>query len=271
MEIETADRKPNPKEHKGIMKKINVALLIAATLSLFVLTIVFAQTEELTISFSRDFGYSSGTGDIQGTFSMKVSGPDDLVRVEFYIDETKIGEDSEAPFKLQFITDNHPLGLHEMYAIGYAADGHEYRSRVVTATFVSADEGWQAAGKIAIPLITVVFGAILLSVVVPMLIGRGKREELPLGAERKYGLRGGGICPKCIRPFALPLFSMNLGFSKLARCPYCGKMSMVRVQPLVKLRQAEQAELEQAEGQVPEISDEETLKKELDDSKYQGM
>jgi DNA-directed RNA polymerase subunit RPC12/RpoP len=104
-----------------------------------------------------------------------------------------------------------------------------------------------------------------------MLMGRGKREELPLGAERKYGLRGGGICPKCKRPFALSLFSMNLGFSKLARCPYCGKMSAVRVQPLARLRQAERAELEQAEGQVPGISEEEKLKKELDDSKYQGM
>ncbi len=251
--------------------KFRIALLFALTLSLLAVNAALAQAEELTLSFSRDFGYSSGTGDIQGTFSMKVSSPEGLVRVEFYIDETKIGEDTESPFKLQFITDNYPLGLHEMYAIGYTADGREYRSRVVTANFVSAEEGWQAAGKIAIPLISVIFGAILLSVVVPMLIGRGKREELPLGAERKYGLRGGGICPKCQRPFALPLFSMNLGFSKLARCPYCGKMSVVRVQPLAKLHEAELAELEQAEGRAPEISEEEKLKKELDDSKYQGM
>jgi hypothetical protein len=254
----------------GVMK-FRIALLFALILSLLAANAALAQTEELTLSFSRDFGYSSGTGDIQGSFSMKVSGLTDLARVEFYIDDIKIGEDSESPFRLQFTTDNYPLGLHEMYAIGYAADGREYRSRVVTANFVSADEGWQAAGKIAIPLIVVVFGAILLSVGVPMLIGRGKRDELPLGAERKYGLRGGSICPKCKRPFALPLFSMDLGFSKLARCPYCRKMNAVRVQPLVKLREAERAELEQAEGQVPEISEEEKLKKELDDSKYQGM
>jgi DNA-directed RNA polymerase subunit RPC12/RpoP len=257
-------------KESGVMK-FRIALLFALILSLLDANAVLAQTEELTLTFSRDFGYSSGTGDIQGTFSMKVSGPAYLSRVEFYIDDAKIGEDSESPFRLQFTTDNYPLGLHEMFAIGYTADGREYRSKVVTANFVSADEGWQAAGKIAIPLITVVFGAILLSVVIPMLIGRGKREELPLGAERKYGMRGGGICAKCKRPFALPLFSMNLGFSKLARCPYCGKWSVVRALSLVKLRQAEQAELDQAEGQVPEISEEEKLKKELDDSKYQGM
>ncbi|MBU2610509.1 MAG: hypothetical protein KJ606_06125 [Chloroflexi bacterium] len=253
------------------MRKALFSLLCVALLSMSVVGKVLAQTEELKLSFSRDFGYSSGAGDIQGTFSMKVSGPDDLARVEFYIDETKIGEDFEAPFRLQFNTDNYPLGMHKMYAIGYTADGREYRSRAVTANFVSADEGWQAASKIMIPMLIIVFGAILLSVVVPMLTGRGKRVEVPLGAERKYGIRGGGICPKCQRPFALPLFSMNLGFSKLARCPYCGKWSMVRVQPLAKLRQAEQAEFEQARGQIAEISEAEKLKKELDDSRYQEM
>jgi len=253
------------------MKKALFSLLLVVLLSMFVIGTVLAQTEELTLTFSRDFGYSSGAGDIQDTFSMKVSGPDDLARVEFYIDETKIGKDSEPPFRLQFTTDNYPLGAHRMYAIGYSANGREYRSKVVSANFVSADEGWQAAGKIAIPLIGIVFGAILLSVVVPLLLGRGKREELPLGAERKYGFHGGWICPKCKRPFVLHLWGLNLGLSKLDRCPYCGKWSVVRSLPLAKLRQAEQSELEQARGQIPEISEEERLKKELDDSRYLGM
>lgn len=253
------------------MKKALFPLLLVVLLSMFVIGTVLAQTEELTLTFSRDFGYSSGAGDIQGTFSMKVSGPDDLARVEFYIDETKIGEDSEPPFRLQFTTDNYPLGAHRMYAIGYSADGREYRSKVITANFVSADEGWQAASKIMIPILAIVFGAILLAVVVPMLMGRGKREQLPLGAERKYGLSGGGICPKCKHPFALHFWGMNLGFSKFDRCPYCGKWSVVRALPLAKLRQAEQAELEQARRQVAEISEAVRLKKDLEDSKYQDM
>lgn len=58
---------------------------------------------------------------------------------------------------------------------------------------------------------------------------------------------------------------------QLDRCPYCGKWSVVRSLPLAQLRQAEQAELEQARGQIPEISEEERLKKELDDSRYLGM
>ena len=53
-----------------------------------------AQTEDerLSLRLSRDFGYSSGGGDIQGTFSMKVSGPEDLERVRRLFDA---GKDSE--------------------------------------------------------------------------------------------------------------------------------------------------------------------------------
>jgi hypothetical protein len=62
---------------------------------------------------------------------------------------------------------------------------------------------------------------------------------------------------------------MNLGLSKLARCPYCGKWSIVRIQSMAKLREAEQAELEWGKAEVLEETEEEKLRKELDDSKYQ--
>ena len=71
-------------------------------------------------------------------------------------------------------------------------------------------------------------------------------SSIPLGAERKYGAGGGGICPNCHRPFALPLLSAHVGFSKLAVCPFCGKWSLVRVELINKLREAEKAELESA-------------------------
>jgi len=64
---------------------------------------------------------------------------------------------------------------------------------------------------------------------------------------------------------------MNLGLSKLAHCPYCGKGSVVRIQLLAKLRKAEQAELEWGRAEVAKISEEEKLRKKLEDSKYQGL
>ena len=252
------------------MKKIQFALLIATLVSLLAITAAFAQTEELTLRMSRDFGYGGFNNDIQGLFSMKVTGPADLARVVFYIDSTAIGEVTQSPFNLQFNTDNYPLGQHELYAVGYSSSGQQYSSNVIYSNFVPASEGSKAALQIGVPVLVIVFGAILLSFIVPLVMGRGKTQNLPLGAERKYSV-GGGICPKCRRPFALPLFSMHLGFSKLARCPYCGKWGMVRVEAIGKLREAEKAELKWGRAEVQKESEEEKLRKELDDSKYQGL
>lgn len=251
------------------MKSKPFSVFLALTLCLLAVSAAFAQDEGITLKMSRDFGYSSGTGDIQGLFSMKVTGPDNLVRVEFYIDETMIGEITAAPFRLQFTTDDYPLGLHNMYAIGYTSDGQELRSRVLTGNFVSAEAGWDSAGKILVPMVSVLLVAILLAVVLPAVLTRGKREQLPLGEERRYGIHGGGICPKCRRPFVMHLWGMNLGLSRYDRCPYCGKWSVVRVQPLAKLREAEKAELTWAQAEAPQASEEDRLRKEIEDSKYQ--
>jgi len=250
------------------MKKILQAFILAFLAASIVALPALAQDETLTMSLSRDWGYGGFGGDIQGTFSFHVSGPENLIRVEFYIDEMKIGEDMIPPFNLQFVTDNYPLGAHELYAVGYTDDGNTLRSNSMSRTFVPASEGGEAAVKIVIPLLVVVFGSIILSAVVPLLTGR-KTVALAAGTQRKYTF-GGGICPKCKRPFALPLLGLNLLAGKLARCPYCGRWSIVRGESMQKLRAAEQAELEAEKGQIPEATEEEKLKKALDDSKYQN-
>jgi len=251
------------------MNKIRIAFLIAILMSLLATIAVVAQTEELTLSMSRDWGYGGINGDIQGLFSMKVTGPADLARVVFYIDSTAIGEATQSPSRLQFNTDNYPLGNHELYAVGYSTSGTEYRSKVINANFASASEGSKAAMRIVIPILVVVLGAMMLAAIVPILTGR-KTKNLPPSSPRQYPL-GGAICPKCGRPFAVHFWGLNLGFSKFDRCPYCGKWGVVKFAPIDKLCAAEQAELEGERAQVPEMAEEEKLKKELDDSKYQGL
>jgi hypothetical protein len=214
---------------------------------------------------SRDWGYGGFNGDIEGLFSMHATGPADLARVDYYIDNTKIGEVSQAPFNLQFNTDDYPLGSHMLYTVGYSSSGQEYRSDIILANFVPK----QSTLKVILPVLGVVVAAILLATLVPLLTRRGKHLSIPLGAERNYGPGGGGICPKCHRPFALPLLSVHLGFSKLAPCPFCGKWSLVRVESIGKLREVEKAELEWGKGEVKEEREEEKLRKEIDDSKYQ--
>ncbi|MBI5352315.1 MAG: Ig-like domain-containing protein [Chloroflexi bacterium] len=248
------------------MKKIVPALFLALTLTLLVVSASFAQADTLHLSMTRDWGYGGFNNDIQGTFSMIVTGPDNLSRVEYYIDETKIGEITAPPYRLQFVTDNYDLGNHILYAIGFTSDGQELKSNEIAATFVTP----QSAGKFIFPILIILVVAVLASALVPMLTSRGKLVSLPMGTERKYGLGGGAICSKCHRPFALPLLAMNLGFSKLARCPYCGKWGAVRIQSIAKLREAERTELKQAKGeQIATETEEEKLKRQLDNSKFQ--
>jgi hypothetical protein len=251
------------------MKHIRLALLSAVLAGAILALPALAQAETLTLSLSRDWGYGGFGGDIQGTFSFHAKGPADLARVEFYIDDLKIGEDSSAPFDLQFVTDNYALGAHELYAVGYSGDGNTIRSNSYTRNFVPASESGAAAIKIVLPLLVVVFGALALSAIVPMLSGR-KTATLAAGTPRQYTF-GGGICPKCKRPYAFNLLTPHILTSKVARCPYCGRFGLIGGSSLTELRAAEQAELEAGKGQIPEATEEEKLKMALDDSKFQGL
>ena len=157
---------------------------------------------EMTISLSRDFGYG-GNGEIQGTFSIHVrTVPEGVQKVEFYIDETLIGEDTQAPFAIQFSTDSYPAGMRSIYAVGYVSESQKLTSNKIDVAFVAADAvGGKVFGMVG-PLLGVVFGVVVLGFIIPMVLER-KKGKIPLGAQRNYGLMGGTICPKCGRPFAL--------------------------------------------------------------------
>lgn len=255
--------------------KLKCIAFLLLTLSLFAYSPAFAQDgSELTLSWSRDFGYSSGSGDIQGVFSLKAKGPENMVSVQFFVDDTLIGTATEDPFKVQFSTDNHPLGKHSIYAVATLSDGSELRSRDYERVFVAAGEGMEAAFKIIIPVLGLVLAIVLLSYIFPLLANRGKRAYVPPGTQRNYGWMGGTICPRCKRPFAIHFLSINLSFTgRLDYCPHCGKWSFVRRTSLDELRRAEQAELaDAAEGSlISGTSAEEKLRKELDDSRFQGF
>ena len=250
------------------MKKITFAFFIAIMLLGSTLSAAYAQDAQITLSFSRDFGYAAG-GEIQGLFSFRVKGPDDLARVEFYIDDQKIGEDTQAPFSFQFTTDNFALGEHTMSAIGYTTDGKELRSNQSHRKFVSAEASGKAAIRIIGPVLGLVIAISLISILGPIVMDRGKKT--PMGAPRNYGVVGGAICPKCGRPFALHFVKLNLLIGALDRCPHCGKFSIVRHASMAELRAAEAAELEGSEPLVNGLSEEEKLRKELESSKYQDI
>jgi DNA-directed RNA polymerase subunit RPC12/RpoP len=231
------------------------------------------QGTTLSLNLSRTFGYSSGTGKIQGQFKVNASGPANLQRVVFYIDNQQIGEATQSPFSFSFNTGEYSPAQHSLSAIGYTSDGQELHSNTITAQFITSEQAGKNSLGIILPILAVVLIAVLASAVIPMLSSRGKTASLPPGARRNYGVMGGTICPKCGRPFSIQFLGINLPMGKLNRCPYCGKWSIVRRRSMDDLQAAEQAELDQSSGEAiaSPLSEEEKLRKELDNSKYQDF
>ena len=232
------------------------------------------EDESLQLRLKRDFGYGSGQA-IQGIFTLKATGPENLQKVEFFIDGQSLAVDTEAPFEVQFSTDSYPLGIHNMYATGFTENGVDLVSNSIQMEFVSAEEGWQAGFKLAGPIFLLIFLILAASFLVTFLTTSKKLNPAP-GTERKYGFSGGSICPKCSRPTPLHTMGFNLVGGKYDRCENCGKWSVMRPRPITELRQAEVAELERVRREEsgafsPAPSSTEKLKKELDDSRYQDL
>lgn len=234
---------------------------------------VSAQEDGITLKLSKDFGYA-WAGDIQGTFSMKVSGPDSLARVEFLIDGVLIGEDMETPFRLQFNTGDYVLGPHTISALGYTSDGSVLDSNEIQSNFVTSEQGWTSTGKFVIPILVVVFGVMLLSFVVPWLMSRGKpKSTVPLGAPRNYGVAGGTICPKCQRPF-----SRNSTLPKLIDWQAGSLPALREMEPCtprlfrtVGCSRSNRVEMGTDGGQTPALSEQERLQRDLEDSRYEDL
>jgi hypothetical protein len=250
------------------MKKIITTIFALIYLFIFFPSAALAQEEppSITLTLTRDFGYGGFSGDIQGTFSMKVSGPDNLVKVQFYIDELLIGTDTEIPFLIQFHTESFEPGNHNMYAIGILSDGSEVRSNEFIRHFLSGEDAMGNTLNIVIPLLAVILGISIIGVVAPMLFGK-KGKLRPVG---EYGAAGGAVCPRCQLPYSRNYLSPNLVIGKLEHCPHCGKWAVVRRAAQDELVDAEARLRQDREEGVKEISkdEDESLRQALEDSRF---
>jgi hypothetical protein len=245
------------------MKKIKTIGILAIIMALLFTGVVSAQEEEseLDISMIRNFGYGGFSRDIQGTFTIRVSGPDDLVEVQFYLDDTLMGTDNEARFALQFQTDNYDEGWHDIYAVGILADGTELRSESLRYEFIPEQD---MMGTL-LPILGVVLAVSLIGVLGPVLMGRKKG----VGTIGEYGAAGGAVCGRCGFPFSRGVLSPNLVVGKLERCPHCGKLAIVRRAFPAELEAAEARyhEAQQEQGTV-EVDEQDSLRRSLEDSRF---
>jgi Bacterial Ig domain len=243
-------------------------------LFLFLAAPVFAQSAEFQIHARRDFGYGNGA-DVRGNFSLTILGDQANIRsVTYLIDGSTMGTASAAPFKLSFVTGSYPAGVHALSAVVDTVDGRQVTTPTVRLNFLSAGQESQQMQRTIFPLLGSVFGVILLILALQVLVMRRSGPPAP-GSTRNYGLKGGAICPRCGRAFAIHFFSINLIGGYFDRCDYCGKWAFVRSRSRAELDAAERAELSAAQASETSLpaaqgaqTEEERLKKMLDDSKF---
>ena len=249
------------------MKRRFLSVLITISLLSVFVPAVSAQEDAspLEISLRRDFGYGGFSGDIQGTFSILADGPDSLVEVQFYVDETLLGTDTEAPYAIQFETGLFDPGVHTIHAIGITVQGDQLLSNELSREFLSGDAAMGSTIKIVVPILVITLLITLVSVVFPLL---GKKKRQP-GAIGEYGPAGGTVCPKCGLPFSRSFFNPNMVFGKLERCPHCGKFSIRPRASAPELKMAEDRlrAARKEEGTI-EVDEQENLRRALDDSRF---
>ncbi len=255
------------------MKKVGLSIteyqliFIIISIAFAPLTYIQQDGSTLTLSIRRDWGYGGFNGEIQGTFSLRVSGPEDLTRVDYFMDESPMASVDTAPFSFQFHTDNLPPGTHIFSAAGFLSDGSEVQSNQISRTIVTSEVAGEFTRGIIAPILTIVFIAVLLSAVLPLLTGR-RGGTFMVG---QYGIAGGAVCPRCALPYSRHYLSMNLFTGKLERCPHCAKWAVVRRASAADWRAAE-ARYREQEGQgalEAKPDDSEGLRRQLDDSRYE--
>ena len=251
------------------MKTKFIKIIIISLLLISITSTAAAQAEppDLTIRLRRDFGYGGFGNDIQGIFSIKVDGPENLTEVQFYIDDELIGKNDVSPFEFQFNTDNFDAGLHTIYAVGILADGSEVRSNELTQDFLSSDSAMGKTLDLVVPILVITGVAVLLGTVVPMLRGKQTGESVTVG---EYSAAGGTVCPRCGFPFSRKFFSPNMVTGKLERCPHCGKVSIRPRASQADLAAAEERLLvsrQESNGEIV-IDEQDDLKRALDDSRF---
>jgi len=222
-----------------------------------------AQADQLDLRMTRDWGYGAG-GQIQGRFSLRVDGPDTIVKVEFIFDSEVVDTVTEPPFRYQFHTDDFSPGVHSMTAVGYKADGTPVYGTEFTRQFLSAEEARSATMKIIVPILAIVGIATLVGALVPFLMGRGK--EFKPG---NYGTAGGAVCPRCTFPYSRNVLAPNLLVGKLQRCPHCGKWAIVPRASRIELDAAEERWAKEGTSTVEAPSEEEKRQQMIDDSRFE--
>jgi hypothetical protein len=252
----------------NMTKKPYRTLVLIVLISLMFSPAVKAQDEapQITIGLVRNMGYGGFSGEIQGAFTISASSDSELEKVVFYFNDIVLGEDTEAPYKLQFNTEVIEPGQVVFSAVGHFTDGSTDQSNSLSRTVLSEDSVIGNMSGMIIPILVAIALVVVVSVAFQFVRGKKGAPFTP----GKYGAAGGAICPKCSLPFSRNFISPNLLVGKLERCPHCGKISLRPRASVSALKEAEARYLEFSNiqnGQTAE-KEEDKMRKMIDDSRF---
>jgi len=238
-------------------KSLNFLLALFILLGLFTHG-VYAQTEEAQwqLRLRRDWGYGMGS-DIQGQLTLSLQGDTSQVeQVTFYFNGVKAFEQTEAPFRFSFNTNQFPAVINTMRADVLTRDGKLYTTLPLSYNFLSSKDANKNTGLLVGGIIGV---ALLITALSFVITSRGQGKDGKTG-----GMFGLAICKECGQTFPRSIFGMNIVVGKYERCPHCGKWQVT-----VPASEAEIAEANWASQPEPvSISESSHERDELEESRF---
>ena len=109
-----------------------------------------AQSNEpdIQLRLRRTFGYQGGN-KIQGSFSLQITGEENIASVDYLIDGEVLATVNESPYKVTFSTSGYLPGEHALQAVATKTDGELLHSQIIRLAFITAEESWRSAGRLA--------------------------------------------------------------------------------------------------------------------------
>jgi hypothetical protein len=248
------------------MKTKILPVLIVLLVMTFGSALAQSEEPEIKLHLRRTFGYQSGS-NIQGRFSLQISGEDEITGVDYLIDDEIMASLSEPPFEISFSTSSYLAGEHFLQAVATNLEGEQLDSQIIRLTFITAEQSWKSAGRI---VAWILIGALIIMFVGIFGVGwlsRG-RGRFEAGV---YSAVGGAVCTRCKLPFSRHFLSPNLLLGKLERCPHCGLIAIVPRASRASLELAEARYREdRVKGQREVRREEDDLIQRIDDTRYEG-
>jgi DNA-directed RNA polymerase subunit RPC12/RpoP len=245
---------------------ISILLVLAAVLLMPFGSASAQEEEPYQVSLRRDFGYGNGM-DIQGRMTLSLKGDDSAVRrVTFLMDGELLISLETRPYSFSFTTDDYASGVHKIAAKVETIDGKVYITDALTYNFLSKEAANQNTRGIILPLVVLIVGIGLLSLLLQRFT---TRKISTVGENVSYnGLFGGAVCSKCGKPFARSIFGMNLIAGRLERCPHCGKWVLTHRASAKELDAAAAAERASVVVEEKPMVPDHEAQNLLDDSRY---